>query len=102
MPFTASASYDVTYESLINRFLIPGLGARKLGLLTVSEVQSFLDRLPTICQCCAWGWDDKMLLAFPASHSSGYSYMMLPTLLGPPTLVMESQSGAVVAEAQRW
>ncbi|GIH05150.1 hypothetical protein Rhe02_32170 [Rhizocola hellebori] len=48
------------------------------------------------------GPEDKMLLAFPASHSSGYSYMMLATLLGLPTLVMESQAGVVVAEAMRW
>jgi integrase len=51
-------TYD-TYDSLIRRYLIPGLGGRKLASLTVSEVQTFLDRLPTICQCCAWGWDAK-------------------------------------------
>ncbi|HEX6968169.1 MAG TPA: site-specific integrase [Micromonosporaceae bacterium] len=49
----------VTYESLVRRFLIPGLGKRKLGTLTVRDVRVFLDRLPTVCQCCAWGWDAK-------------------------------------------
>ena len=46
-----------TYENLTTRYLIPGLGQRKLGTLTVKDVRMFLDRLATVCQCCAWGWD---------------------------------------------
>lgn len=53
------ATTYVTYESLVRRFLIPGLGARKLGTLTVRDVRTFLDRLPSVCQCCAQGWDAK-------------------------------------------
>ncbi|GIF38684.1 hypothetical protein Axi01nite_29950 [Actinoplanes xinjiangensis] len=30
-----------------------------LATLTVRDVRTFLDRLPTVCQCCAWGWDAK-------------------------------------------
>ncbi|MGC5033923.1 tyrosine-type recombinase/integrase [Micromonospora sp. DT229] len=53
------ATTYVTYDSLVRRFLIPGLGARKLGTLTVRDVRAFLDRLPSVCQCCAQGWDAK-------------------------------------------
>ncbi|GAA2849871.1 site-specific integrase [Actinoplanes cyaneus] len=53
------ATTYVTYETLIRRFLIPGLGNRRLATLTVRDVRTFLDRLPKVCQCCAWGWDAK-------------------------------------------
>ena len=51
------ATTFVTYESLVRRFLIPGLGHRRLGALTVTDVRTFLDRIATTCQCCTWGWD---------------------------------------------
>ncbi|MEV6348078.1 site-specific integrase [Actinoplanes sp. NPDC051851] len=53
-----ATTYD-TYESLVRRFLIPGLGHRKLATLTVRDVRTFLDRIATVCQCCTWGWDTK-------------------------------------------
>jgi len=48
-----------TYEGLVRRHLIPGLGDRKLGTLTVKDVRAFLDGLLSLCQCCAWGWDAR-------------------------------------------
>ncbi|HEX5144949.1 MAG TPA: site-specific integrase [Mycobacterium sp.] len=51
------ATTYVTYEGLIRRHLIPGLGNRRLGALTVTEVRTFLDKIQTVCQCCTWGWD---------------------------------------------
>jgi long-chain acyl-CoA synthetase len=48
------------------------------------------------------GPQDKNLLTFPPSHGSGLSYMMMATLTGVPTLVMEEQRGPAVAEAMRW
>jgi integrase len=51
------ATTFVTYESLVRRFLIPGLGARRVGALTVTDVRAFLDRIAGVCQCCTWGWD---------------------------------------------
>jgi integrase len=51
------ATTFVTYESLVRRFLIPGLGQRRVGGLTVTDVRVFLDRIATACQCCTWGWD---------------------------------------------
>ncbi|MEU8372996.1 class I adenylate-forming enzyme family protein [Micromonospora sp. NPDC048894] len=68
---------------------------------TFGHRQFFAGKRPRIMTLPS-GPDDKMLLAFPASHSSGYSYMMMATLIGLPTLVMESQDGATVAEAMRW
>jgi integrase len=47
----------VTYETLVRRFLIPGLGHRRLGTPTVTDVRTFLHRIAIACQCCTWGWD---------------------------------------------
>lgn len=46
-----------TYDIYVRKFLIPGLGHRPLGALSVAEVRAFLDNLQTVCQCCAQGWD---------------------------------------------
>ncbi|GAA1765884.1 tyrosine-type recombinase/integrase [Luedemannella helvata] len=48
-----------TYEGLVRRFLIPGLGARRLGTLTVRDVRTYLDEVSNACQCCAQGIDAK-------------------------------------------
>jgi integrase len=48
-----------SYEAMTTRFLIPGLGSRRLGALTVSEVREFLTRVATACQCCVRGTDAK-------------------------------------------
>ncbi len=53
------ATTYATYEGLVHRFLIPGLGARRLGALTVSDVREFLDRTASACQCCVHGWDAR-------------------------------------------
>jgi integrase len=42
-----------SYEHTATRFLLPGLGNRRVGALTVSEVREFLNRLAATCQCCA-------------------------------------------------
>ncbi|MGW6912742.1 class I adenylate-forming enzyme family protein [Kitasatospora sp. NPDC054939] len=68
---------------------------------TFGHRQFFAGKRPRILTLPS-GPEDKMLLAFPPSHSSGYSYMMMATILGLPTLVMEDQAGTVVAEAMRW
>jgi integrase len=48
-----------TYQAMTTRFLIPGLGSRRLGALTVSEVREFLTRIASTCQCCAHGTDAR-------------------------------------------
>ncbi len=47
-PLTAS-----TYETLVRLYLIPGLGSKRLDRLSVRDVQSWLNRVATQCQCCA-------------------------------------------------
>ncbi|OJF09629.1 tyrosine-type recombinase/integrase [Couchioplanes caeruleus] len=42
-----------TYAGLVNDFLIPGLGHRRLGALTVSQVRAFLNEIAVACRCCA-------------------------------------------------
>ncbi len=41
------------YELMARLHVIPGLGSKHLDRLTVREVQSWLNKLPDICQCCA-------------------------------------------------
>jgi integrase len=45
------------YELFARRYIIPGLGKKRVDRLTVREVQTWLNRLPGICQCCAQGKD---------------------------------------------
>ncbi|MFE7043285.1 tyrosine-type recombinase/integrase [Streptomyces atratus] len=45
------------YAACVRLHLIPGLGTKKVACLTAKDVRTFLDRLRTICQCCAQGLD---------------------------------------------
>ncbi|MFD5620629.1 tyrosine-type recombinase/integrase [Streptomyces yangpuensis] len=47
------------YATCIRLHLIPGLGTKKIARLTAKDVRTFLDRLRTICQCCAQGLDTE-------------------------------------------
>ncbi|MEW1604512.1 site-specific integrase [Streptomyces sp. DH-12] len=47
------------YTACVNRYLIPGLGKKKLTRLTARDVRTWLDQLRTICQCCARGIDAR-------------------------------------------
>lgn len=48
-----------TYESHVRHYIAPALGNLRLDRLRVRDVQSWLNRLPTICQCCAQGKDAR-------------------------------------------
>ncbi|MFD1658216.1 tyrosine-type recombinase/integrase [Streptomyces caeni] len=45
------------YTTCVNRYLIPGLGRKKLARLTAKDVRTWLNQLRTTCQCCARGLD---------------------------------------------
>jgi integrase len=45
------------YELFSRRYIIPGIGNKRIAKLTVREVQKWLNSLPGICQCCAQGKD---------------------------------------------
>ncbi|MEV0537168.1 site-specific integrase [Kitasatospora sp. NPDC050463] len=45
------------YTACTNRYLIPGLGKKKLAKLTAKDVRTWLNQLRTTCQCCARGLD---------------------------------------------
>ncbi|MFE4911359.1 tyrosine-type recombinase/integrase [Streptomyces sp. NPDC056652] len=45
------------YTACINRYLVPGLGKKKLAKLTAKDVRTWLNQLRTTCQCCARGID---------------------------------------------
>ena len=47
------------YELMSRLHVIPGLGGKHLDRLTVRNVQSWLNTLPGICQCCAQGKDES-------------------------------------------
>ncbi|MBT2472100.1 site-specific integrase [Streptomyces sp. ISL-66] len=45
------------YTTCISRYLIPGLGKKKLSKLSAKDVRTWLNQLRTTCQCCARGID---------------------------------------------
>nr|WTB30958.1 site-specific integrase [Streptomyces sp. NBC_00830] len=45
------------YTAVVEQYLIPGLGRRKLAKLTAKDVRTWLNALRTVCQCCARGID---------------------------------------------
>ncbi|MET9918116.1 site-specific integrase [Streptomyces sp. NPDC006435] len=45
------------YAACVDRYLIPGLGKKKLTKLTAKDVRTWLNQLRTTCQCCARGID---------------------------------------------
>jgi integrase len=47
------------YDAYVRGYLIPGLGNRKLGTLSVKHVRAYVESLRQICQCCARGWDAR-------------------------------------------
>ena len=48
-----------TYESHVRNYIVPGLGDRRLDRLRVTDVQTWLNGLPKLCQCCAQGKDER-------------------------------------------
>jgi integrase len=45
------------YTAVVDQYLIPGLGRKKLAKLTAKDVRTWLNGLRTVCQCCARGID---------------------------------------------
>ena len=45
------------YSTCVNRYLIPGLGKKKLTKVTAKDVRTWLNQLRTTCQCCTRGLD---------------------------------------------
>lgn len=48
-----------TYESHVRNYIVPGIGQHRIDRLRVSDVQRWLNALPSQCQCCAQGKDAK-------------------------------------------
>ncbi|TWG03618.1 site-specific recombinase XerD [Streptomyces brevispora] len=47
------------YTACVDRYLIPGLGRKKLTKLTAKDVRTWLNQLRTTCQCCTRGIDAR-------------------------------------------
>ncbi|MFJ5637174.1 hypothetical protein ACIQF5_31660 [Streptomyces goshikiensis] len=47
------------YTACVHRYLIPGLGKKKLAKLTAKDVRTWLNQLRTTCQCRARGIDTR-------------------------------------------
>jgi len=45
------------YELFSRRYIIPGLGSKRMDRLTVRDAQMWLNKLPGICRCCTQGKD---------------------------------------------
>lgn len=48
-----------TYAMHVRLYIVPGLGAKQLGKLTVRDVRTWVNNLLTQCQCCAQGKDAR-------------------------------------------
>ncbi|WP_406170074.1 tyrosine-type recombinase/integrase [Streptomyces sp. NBC_00996] len=47
------------YTTCVNRYVIPGLGKKKLTKLTAKDIRTWLNQLRTTCQCCTRGIDAR-------------------------------------------
>ncbi|MFB7778848.1 tyrosine-type recombinase/integrase [Streptomyces bauhiniae] len=47
------------YTACLNRYLVPGLGKKKLAKLSAKDVRTWLNHLRTTCQCCSRGIDAR-------------------------------------------
>ena len=47
------------YELCSRLYIIPGIGKKRLDQLTVRDTQTWLNKLPSICQCCTQDKDAK-------------------------------------------
>ncbi len=60
------------YTACVNRYLIPGLGKKKLTKLTAKDVHAWLNQLRTTCQCCVRGIDGPVMgpVAVPSGSAA--------------------------------
>ncbi|MCC8339326.1 site-specific integrase [Streptomyces sp. R1] len=47
------------YAACVDRYLIPGVGKKKLAKLTAKDVRTWLNQLRATCQCCSRGIDAR-------------------------------------------
>ncbi|MFF7153643.1 tyrosine-type recombinase/integrase [Streptomyces sp. NPDC008139] len=47
------------YTAVVDHYLVPGLGRKKLAKLTAKDVRTWLNGLRTVCQCCVRGIDAR-------------------------------------------
>ncbi|WP_137994228.1 tyrosine-type recombinase/integrase [Streptomyces vilmorinianum] len=47
------------YTTCVSRYLVPGLGKKKLAKLSAKDVRTWLNQLRTTCQCCTRGIDAR-------------------------------------------
>jgi integrase len=45
------------YEAMVRLYIIPALGTKRLDRLQTRDVQTWLNKLAKVCQCCAQGKD---------------------------------------------
>ncbi|MEU0521016.1 site-specific integrase [Streptosporangium sp. NPDC006007] len=54
------------YEMFARLYIVPAIGAKRLDKLTVRDVQTWVNKIRALCQCCAQGKD----AARPVAHSN--------------------------------
>lgn len=57
-PNLAPTTY-AKYETFSRLYIVPGIGVKRLDQLQVRDVQTWLNRVRTTCQCCAQGKDAR-------------------------------------------
>jgi integrase len=68
-----------TYDYVARRYLIPGLGAKRLDRLQARDVQIWLNEVGRTCQCCAQGKDARRLPAMRHCCAIGSCCRDLPS-----------------------
>ncbi|WP_424706088.1 hypothetical protein [Kitasatospora acidiphila] len=64
---------NTRYTTCVTQYLIPDLGKKKLAKLTAKDVRTWLNRLRTVCQCCARGIDARRKPDAPAGRAAAPS-----------------------------
>jgi integrase len=92
-PNLAPGSY-VTYEVICRRFIVPGLGRKRLDRLRTAEIQTWLNGIRRTCQCCEQDKDSnrpvkkqrccalgKCCQSFPSANTVVHIRRVLRTIL---------------------
>jgi integrase len=72
-PNRAPKTYS-NYEIFSRLYIIPSLGHIRLDRLTVAKVQEWVNSIPTVCQCCTQGKDERRTRGKKRCCAKGKSY----------------------------
>jgi integrase len=92
-----------TYETMVRLYIDPGIGHIRIDRLAVHDVQDWLNRLATTCQCCAQGKDARRAAKDPTRARRCAKGQCCHTVASPRTIkdvrtVLRSALSTAMAE----